>query len=265
MKKYYVAVDLEGVACVVGEHGVGLGQGKQYAFAAREGLLEANACAKALFDSGADEVVVWVNHGSGLNMDYDLLDSRCKIAMGSGFHGRFPGMDDSYTGILLIGYHAREATRNAVLAHTYNSKVYQGYTINGKELGEMEIDAACAARHGVKIMFAASDAAGVMQAKESFPWIEAVETKQGFGWNGAVSLHPKEAQRKIYEAVKRAVAREDEMQCYQLSYPIDVSIRFKRMDAANQAQLYDRERKPFAYLDAFTRTGMLDDINQLFD
>lgn len=49
MKKYYVAVDLEGVACVVGEHGVGLGQGKQYAFAAREGLLEATTPAQKRF------------------------------------------------------------------------------------------------------------------------------------------------------------------------------------------------------------------------
>ena len=55
MKKYYVAVDLEGVACVVGEHGVGLGQGKQYAFAAEapipgslEAIIAANAAAAAL-------------------------------------------------------------------------------------------------------------------------------------------------------------------------------------------------------------------------
>ncbi|MBE5783616.1 MAG: peptidase M55 [Clostridiales bacterium] len=265
MKKYYVAVDLEGLACVVGERGEGLGNGAQYAFAAKEGVKEANACAQALFDMGADEVVIWDNHGSGLNMDYDQLDSRCKIAMGSGFNARFPGMDESYAGILFIGYHAKEATRNAVLAHTYSSKVFQGYTLNGKNVGEMEIDAAFAAEWGVKVLFAASDAAGIAQAKESFPWAETVETKQGYGWNGAVSLHPKEAQRQIYEAVKRAVERENEMKPYKLEGPLQAEIRFKRMDAANAAQLYDIHRQPFAFKDAFTRTGTIASVRQLFD
>lgn len=37
---------------------------------------------RALFDEGADEVIVWDNHGSGVNLDYDLLDARCRIALG---------------------------------------------------------------------------------------------------------------------------------------------------------------------------------------
>ena len=32
-KKFYVSVDLEGMACVVGNYGQGLGDGKNYAFA----------------------------------------------------------------------------------------------------------------------------------------------------------------------------------------------------------------------------------------
>lgn len=266
MKKYYVAVDLEGLACVVGEPGKGLGlDGKQYEFAAREGVQEANACARALFDSGADEVIIWDNHGSGLNMDYASLDSRCKIGLGVGFDTRFPGIDDTYSGVLFIGYHAREATRNAVLAHTYSSHVYQYYKINGQEMGEMQIDAAFAGYHGVKTLFAASDSAAISQARETFPWIETVETKKGFGWNGAVSLHPVEVQRQIYDAVRRAVEREKDMMAYQLKTPMDVEIRFKRMDQANQAKLYDMNRQPFAFMDAFTRSGKLANIGQLFD
>lgn len=265
MKKYYVAVDLEGLACVVGEYGEALGKGAQYAFAQKEGVKEANACARALFDAGADEVVIWDNHGSGLNMDYDLLDERCKIAMGSGFNARFPGMDESFNGILFIGYHAKEATRNAVLAHTYSSKVYQGYTLNGKTVGEMEIDAAFAGEWGVKVLFAASDAAGIAQARESFPWIETVATKQGYGWHGAVSLHPKEAQKQIYEAVQRAVKREDEMKAYKIEGPIRAEIRYKRIDEANAAKLYDINRQPFGFMDAFTRYGTIASVRQFFD
>lgn len=266
MGKYYIAVDMEGAACVVGTPGEGLAAGSSNAaFAAREALQEANACARALFDAGADEVIVWDNHGSGVNFDYDLVDPRCRIALGSGFRTRFPGIDESFDGVLFIGYHAREGTKDSALAHTYSSRVFQGYTINGMPMGEMQIDAAFAGEHQVKVLFAASDAAAIAQAKESFPWIETVVIKESWGWNGAISLHPKEAQRQIYEAVSRAVRRQAEMKAYRLEGPMEVSLRYKRLDAAAQAQLYDQDRRPFAFSDPFTRTGTINSITQLFD
>ena len=56
-KKYYIGVDLEGVACAVDIPGEGMVSGANYAFAAREALREANVCARALFDCGADEAI----------------------------------------------------------------------------------------------------------------------------------------------------------------------------------------------------------------
>lgn len=265
MKRYVISVDCEGVACVVGFPGMGLTKDNPaYPFAAREAMLEANAAAKALFDSGADEVIIWDSHGTGVNFDYDLVDPRCKIALGSGFGGRIPGMDESFSGLLFIGYHAKEGTKDGVLAHSYSSVTYQYVKVNGKEVGEMEVDAAIAGRMGVKVLFTATDAEGVKQAKESFPWIETVTTKEGSGWHAAVSLHPKEAQRQIYEAVKRAVQREDEMQVYTFEEPLNVSIRYKRLDTAHNVQLFDRERKPFAFADGFTREGTLNDVTELY-
>ena len=265
MRKYMIGVDNEGVACVVGTPGVGLGRDNPICrYAAKEALMEANAAARALFDAGADEVVIWDNHGTGMNLDYDLVDPRCKIALGSGFGCRFPGLDESYSGVLFIGYHAREGTLDGILAHTFSSTAYQHVKVNGAEVGEMEIDAAHAGRFGVKVLFAASDEAGVRQARESFPWIETVATKQGFGWHAAISLHPSQAQQQIYDAVKRAAEHESRMQAYTFDEPMEVSIRYKRLDAAHGAQLFDRERKPFVFADAFTREGVLDNVTQLY-
>lgn len=124
------------------------GEGLSYgsanaAFAAREVLQEANAAARALFDCGAQRVILWDNHGGGVNFDYHQVDPRCEIALGS-FHTRFPGIDESFAGILFIGYHASASTKDAALSHTYSSKTYQYYRINGRDVGEMEIDAAFA-------------------------------------------------------------------------------------------------------------------------
>ena len=115
--KFYIAVDCEGPACVVGEPGKGLGSGENYRFACPQAKRKANAAARAMFDAGAQEVVVWDAHGTGVNLQYDLLDPRCRILLGSGHRGRFAGMDKSYTAVLFIGYHARENTSRAVLAH----------------------------------------------------------------------------------------------------------------------------------------------------
>ena len=165
MEAYYIGIDMEGAACVVGTPGEGLSYGSaNAAFAAREVLQEANAAARALFDCGAQRVILWDNHGGGVNFDYHQVDPRCEIALGR-FHTRFPGIDESFAGILFIGYHASASTKDAALSHTYSSKTYQYYRINGRDVGEMEIDAAFAGRYGVPVLFASSDEAGAAQAR----------------------------------------------------------------------------------------------------
>ena len=54
------------------------------------------------------------------------------------------------------------------------------------------------------------------------------------------------------------------MEPFEIKEPLSVAIRFKRMDDAAAASLYDRERKPFALLDGFTRAGVLDRLEDLF-
>ncbi len=262
--RFFIGVDCEGVACAVGAPQKGLKDSKNYSFAARQATLEADAAARALFDCGAKEVIVWDNHGSGVNLDYDLLDPRCKILLGSGSKTRFPGIDGSFDGVLFIGYHAREGTSNAVLAHTYSSLSFQSYRINGFEVGEMEIDAAFAGKHGVPVIFASSDDRCISQAKNRFPWTETVITKESISWNAALSLHPKAAVQAIYDGVVKAHKRLSEMQPFQITEPLSVEIRYKRLDDAAAAPLYDRNRKPFALLDGFTRTGILDRLEDLF-
>ena len=262
--RFFIGVDCEGAACVVGEPHKGLKDSVNYPFAARQAALEADAAARALFDWGAEEVIVWDNHGSGVNLDYSLLDPRCKILLGSGCKTRFPGIDGSFDGVLFIGYHAREGTSNAVLAHTYSSLAFQSYQINGMEVGEMEIDGAFAGKHGVPVIFVSSDDKCVSQAKERFPWAETVTTKESLGWNMALSLHPQAAADTIYQGVQKACARLSQMEPFEIKEPLSVAIRFKRMDDAAAASLYDRERKPFALLDGFIRTGVLDRLEDLF-
>lgn len=149
-----------------------------------------------MFDAGAQEVVVWDAHGTGVNLQYDLLDPRCRILLGSGHRGRFAGMDKSYTAVLFIGYHARENTSRAVLAHTFCSTAFQYYKLDGKEAGELAIDAAYAGELGVPVLFCAGDDACVAEAVLLFPGLAAVVTKEALSWTSALSRHPPSCVRR---------------------------------------------------------------------
>lgn len=259
--KFVVAVDLEGLACVVGAPGKGLGDTPNYELAKLQGTREANAAAKALFDCGADEVIIWDNHGGSLNLIYDKLDERCSIALGVGAMHRWPGIDGSFAGVVLIGYHAMDNTTDAVLAHTYSSMDYQWYKVNGVEVGEMEIDAAVAGEMGVPVIFVSSDDKGVAEAKSFMPWIETVTTKVGMGSNLAVSKHPERAVKEIYEGVKKAVERLDDMKPFAFAEPMTLQYRYKRLDRTRGSLLSDKSWKQ---IDPFTVEKTIDKITDQF-
>lgn len=263
-RKYYIAVDCEGVACAVGRIGEGLGSGENYRFACRQASREADAAARALFDAGASRVVVWDAHGTGVNLDYDLLDPRCEILLGAGHRGRFVGLEPDWTAVLFIGYHAMEGTRNAVLAHTFSSKTFQGYRLNGQNVGELAIDGAYAGSLGVPVLFCASDDKCVAEARAVFGPIAAVETKRSLSWASAISRHPAAVCEDIYRTVLDAARRGPQVPPYVLPSPLEVEIRYQRMDLAAQANLVDRTGKPFAFADAFTRTGVVESVRELF-
>jgi len=247
--KFIIGVDLEGLACVVGSPGKTLTDSPDYDFARKQAVREANAAARALFDMGAHEVVIWDNHGSSLNLFYDQLDQRCKIAVGVGGKQRWPGLDSSFSGVLLIGYHPMDNTIDGVLAHTYSSVSYQHVKVNGVEVGEMAVDAASAGEKGVPLIFVASDDQGTAEAKHFMPWVETVATKQGLGRNLAISKHPLQAADEIYTGVKRAMVRLNDMQIFSFDSPATVEIRYKRLE---EAEATARSKAGWERVDPYT-------------
>lgn len=238
--KFMISVDCEGPACVVGDHGKALSLSSDFLFARKQATLETNSAAGALFDAGADEVIVWDSHGQGVNLLFDKLDPRCQIVLGNGFKRRFPGLDNSFTGVLMIGYHAMEGTKNAVLAHTYSSEAYQRIRVNGYIAGEIALDASVAGEVGVPLIFLASDNHGCDEGVKSMPWIKTVATKKGFGRNCALSKHPETVRDEIYKKVLDAVNDIHQMKPFTFRSPPLIEIKFKTIPQALKSILYRR-------------------------
>lgn len=259
--KFIVAVDCEGVACTVGAPGSKLAESSQWDWVRQQATREADAAVKGLFDAGATQVIVWDNHGRSLNLHYDQIDRRADFLLGVGVEHRWPGLDSSFAGVAMVGYHAMDNTREAVLAHTFSSNEYQYMKFNGVEVGEIEIDAAAAGALNVPLIFVSSDDKGTAEALRFMPWVETVATKRGLGWNAALSKHPARACEEIRAGLAKAAGRLAQAKCFRFDEPLTVEYRFKRIESAQNTA---RAKAGWEWVDAYTCRRKFDKLSDVF-
>jgi D-amino peptidase len=259
--KFVVAVDCEGEACTVGIPIEGLGSSPQWEWVRKQATREADAAVKGLFDAGATQVIVWDNHYRGLNLHYDDIDERADILLGVGVEHRWPTLDESFAGVLAVGYHSMDNVKDGVLAHSFSSVDYQYIRINGQDVGEIEIDAAMAGNLQVPLIFVSSDDKGTAEAKRFMPWVETVTTKIGLGRNAALSKHPKRACAEIRQGVAKAVGRLKEMKPFHFAEPLTMELRFKRIETAQSTA---RSKSGWEWIDAYTCRRQFDRLSDMF-
>ena len=246
--EFLIACDLEGINGVVGEPYKGLlRELPDYQVAIRNAEKEINAAARALFDSGATKVALWENHGGGHNIDVNNIDSRVVHLYHTPGKERFRFCHDhNFCGIIYLGYHAREGTLNAVLAHTYSSVAIQYVKLDGVPVGELDIDTYICTTHGIAPLFAASDDKCIAQFKELAPEAVTVITKYAKGRNEADLIPSGEVEAAIYDGVCKAAKLKAEPIAY--STPAFVEIRYTRMeDAAKNFNMANERGIPVKY------------------
>jgi len=232
-KRILLALDLEGVNNVVGEAYSGLSKDSEGWKTARiQAALEANAAAEALFEAGAEKVSLWDNHGGGGNVDSSSLDGRIRLLSVDTSAPRMSFADGEFDAICFFGYHTMEGTLGGVLAHTMNSSMVQHYKLNGKYIGEVDMDAYIAASHGMPSVFFAGGDLTCLQAKRSIPSIVTVVTKKELGRNKAEFRDNRELFSEIKEKMIEAVNREAEVKT--LAFPAVFEKSFKRVEDAEK-------------------------------
>lgn len=228
-KRILLLCDLEGVNNVVGVPYEGLHRGtEQWEIARREAPRELNAAADALFDAGAATVALWDNHGGGNNIDPDDLDPRIELLHPEGPRLAFAA--GRFDAVCFFGYHAMEGTLGGVLAHTMNSKKVQFYRLNGRYIGEVDMDAYIAAAFGISSCFFAGGNIACSQAERAVPGISTVVTKTELSRNSAVFRDGGELLRDIRERIVPAVRNAPKPS--PLSFPCVFEKSFKRVEDA---------------------------------
>ena len=208
-KKYFISADIEGCTDVTAWHECEVG-GTGYGDACRQMSLEVAAACEAILEAG-HEVVVRDGHGSAKNINHSMLPRGTKLMRGWACHpgSMMAGLDNSYAGVLYIGYHAPAGSNGSPLAHTINHTKVNWIKVNGQLASEFTLNSLYAAQQGVAPIFISGDADICRRAAEEYPGIGTMPTKECRG-NSTFNMHPADACDAIKAAVAEVMKKEAE-------------------------------------------------------
>ena len=224
--KVFISVDMEGIAGVVTSEECS-SSGPDYGYFRRIMSQEANAAVLGAFDAGATEVVVRDSHGSARNIIPDLRDPRAQLLRdwSGGPMGMMEGIDASFHAVVVIGYHARAGTADAIIDHTSTGNVVD-FAINGQSLPEAGYNALMAGHFGVPVVFVAGDQAICSQVEELFGTVTTLATKRGIG-AASLGLHPETAHQSIRSGVAEAVRNRNGYRPFTMEKPYTLVLKLK--------------------------------------
>jgi D-amino peptidase len=204
-KKIYISVDLEGISGINADDQTAAGQ-PEYGRARKLMAEDANAAIRGAFDGGATDVLVNDSHGSQRNLLPEDLDPRARLITHSfKRHGMMEGLDDTFTAVIFVGYHAKADSPRGLFAHT-GSGVVRDLQINGKSVGEGGMNALLAAWYGVPVVSVSGDDVAIAEVKESVPSVRGVVVKRAINVRAVEMKSLQQARREIQEVCRDGVA-----------------------------------------------------------
>ena len=216
--RVFLVPDMEGMGSAVDIHEVIAGnEGERYKeltspdYWDRFRLLltrEVNATIRGARSAGARSFVVNEGHGGNLfaNVLPWELDSSAILVRG------FPkplvmvtGIDSSFSTLMFTGAHAN-AGSPGVLAHNF---AFDTFTVNGKPLNEVGINALIAGELGVSVSLVSGDDVLIDETRKMLPnGFVAIVTKRAVGRSAAITYSPAKVRRMLQSGAAQAVKRE---------------------------------------------------------
>jgi D-amino peptidase len=251
--KVFISVDMEGISGIV--HGDQTTAGTaEYAAGRKWMAQDVNAAVEGALEAGATEVVVNDSHGSMRNIDPDDLHPRAILISGSPKPlSMMQGIDASFSACLLIGYHAKAGTEDAILDHTISGSVVRAVRVNGVELPELGLNAAIAGYYGVPVVLVSGDTAVCRQAGEVLGKdVVTVVVKEAYGRLAAKLVPMGEARRMIKAGVKDALGKLGRVKPFKIAPPYNFELGYHVSAQADMAAMLTEVKRVDARTVAFT-------------
>jgi D-amino peptidase len=184
-KKYMIRCDIEGVSGVVSYKQSEPGNA-EYFFGKKMLMADLIAMTKGLKEGGANEIVIYDEHYYGRNIDLDLLAENVSVICGKPPYKKnwAGGLDKTFTGLILLGFHSKYNNYNGLLHHSYELDI-KNIILNGVSVGEIGVEAAIAGDYEVPLLMVTGDSEGVAEAKKLVKGVQGVIVKESLcAWGG---------------------------------------------------------------------------------
>jgi len=191
---------------------------------------EVNAAIKGARLGGARSFVVNEGHGGNLFanvLPWDL-DSSAILVRG------FPkplvmvtGIDSSFGTLMFTGAHANAGSRG-VMPHNF---AFDSFTVNGKVLNEVGINALIAGELGISVSLVSGDDVLIAETKAMLPnGFVAIVTKRAVGRSAAITYSPARVRKMLQTGAAEAVRRElrGDFKPFTLERPYTVDFKLRR-------------------------------------
>lgn len=204
--KYFISVDIEGSAGALNWNYANKGNAE---YEKQKELLTDEVLAVVEGIQAADpeaEIVIKDAHDYGDNLNISRLPEEVTLIMGwdGSPMSMMQGLDESFDGVFLIGYHSEAGSGFTPLSHTMNARKFRRIKLNGEVISEFTISYLTAMREEVPVLFVSGDEDLCKQVKDVNETIETVWVFKGAG-DSIITKTPKKGNKELREIAEKAV------------------------------------------------------------
>ncbi|MGC4378148.1 M55 family metallopeptidase [Fictibacillus sp. Mic-4] len=201
--KLYISVDMEGITGLVDSTFVDSSD-RNYKRGQQMMTDEVNHVIHSAFENGATNIIVNDSHSKMNNLLVEKIHPEARLISGDVKpFSMVQGLDNSYSGAIFVGYHAR-ASQKGVMSHSMIFGVRNMY-INDHEVGEMGLNAYVAGYYGVPVIMVAGDDYAAEEAKKLIPGVTTAAVKETLSRSSALCLSPQKSGELLREKTKEAL------------------------------------------------------------
>ncbi len=187
--KIYICTDLEGATGVF-KFSQTRAHGPEFVEAMKLLMGDIAAVSEGLKEAGVKEIYVLDGHNGGNNLIPECMVTGVRYITGYPRQDQvLYGLDESFDGAILLGFHAMNGTPGAVLHHTQNSITEAKYFYDGIERGEIYQSAVIAGHFNVPVILVTGDEAAGREAKATLgEQLPTVAVKKGVSREAAILI-----------------------------------------------------------------------------
>lgn len=239
--KIYISVDIEGVTGIVDWNETEKKE-NDYLYFQEKMIKETVACCNALIDLGITNITVRDAHDSARNIIPDRLPKEVTLIRGwtEGPCDMMAGLDETFDGVIFIGYHSPSRSIGNPLSHTLTTSLNH-IKINGEIVSEFILNSYYAQTiYNVPVIMLTGDSNLTLLVEKENSNIQTVATNTGL--HGAIiTKHPVIVLNEIKEKVTKAITLLCESpNKFMLNIPssFETEIHFRTHKQAYRASFY---------------------------